>query len=211
LDEAGTHWTVEVVEDRGDRLFARVDRSSSVEHTFCPPITLYQAIPKGRKLDETIRQLVQAGVGRIRPVVTNRTVVRTDGSGGRIERWRRIAREAVQQSGAEKPAEIYEPCPLKQVTRKGEALSFILHTKPLAPETLHDYLGDIPSEIELIVGPEGGFDESEIEYLLGAGFRPLWLGSHVLRSESAALFAVAAMRILILERASWQSATPGMT
>jgi 16S rRNA (uracil1498-N3)-methyltransferase len=205
MDEAGTRWIAALLSDDGVRLLVRVDPMHT-PHVTLPAITVYQAIPKGRKLDEPLRQLVQAGVTRICPIVTERTIVRAEGGSARLDRWRRIAREAVQQSGAERPAEVVEPLPLRDVRAADRALSLFLHTEPLAQTTLHGYLGDTPSVVELVVGPEGGFSESEIDTLRAAGFSSLWLGPQVLRTESAALFAVAAVRILVLERAHWQPA-----
>lgn len=211
IDEAGARWTLELVDDDGRRLLARVepagDRAAAQRRDALPPVTLYQAIPKGRTFDESVRALVQAGVTRICPVVTERTVVRPSGGSSRTERWRRVAREAVQQSGAARPAEVFEPRELSTVTATPESLSLVLHTEPLAQTSLHGYLGDTPNGIELVVGPEGGFSGDELDGLIERGFSPLWLGPQVLRSESAALFAAAAMRILILERDWWQPAT----
>ena len=147
-------------------------------------------------LDGTVRAN-GAEVGRLR-------VVRPESGGNRTERWERIAREAVQQSGAQRPVEVAEPVGLESIASAPRALSLVLHPEPLAQTTLHGYLGSIPDEIELVVGPEGGLCGDEIEELGSRGFQPLWLGPQVLRSESAALFAAAAIRILILERATWQ-------
>ncbi len=208
IDESGARWTLELLDDDGRRLLARVEPGSSgTAAAAFPGITVYQAIPKGRAFDESVRALVQAGVTRICPVVTERTVVRPSGGSSRTERWRRIAREAVQQSGAGRPTEVLEPVELPTVTARPEALSLVLHTEPLAQTSLHGYLGDTPNEIELVAGPEGGFSADELDGLIERGFSPLWLGPRVLRAENAALFAAAAMRILILEREWWQPAT----
>ena len=207
LDEAGNRWSIEILTDDGSVILARTHRVTSAALSV-PRITLYQAILKGKKLDDSIRQLVQFGVRRICPVVTDRTIVRPDGGGIRVERWQRIAREAVQQSGADRSVEIVEPVPLAEVRPAAGALSLLLHAHPLAQTSLHGYLGDIPDEIELIVGPEGGFADSELSQLLSSGFNPLWLGPQILRSETAALFAAAALRLLIVEHASWQPARP---
>ncbi|MFW5683214.1 MAG: RsmE family RNA methyltransferase [Spirochaetota bacterium] len=215
LDAAGRHWRLLVQTDDGSKLTARVDPipdgagvalpgSALPGAEAMPAIALYQAIPKGRKLDESIRQLVQAGVDRVHPITTERTVVRPDGGGNRIDRWQRIAREAVQQSGAPRPVEIAEPVALDHVHPRPGALALVLHTQPLAQTTLHRYLAETPSAVDLVVGPEGGFTDVEVELLRDRGFQPLWLGPRILRAESAVLFAIAALGILILERASWQ-------
>ena len=207
LDASGARWELELVDDDGSRLLAIAHPAEAPERRPAPRVTLYQAIPKGNRLDDLVRRLVQFGVQRICPIVTERTVVRPDADSGRVQRWRRIAREAVQQSDADGPVEVLASRPLAQVSPTPGALSLVLHTEPLAQTSLHGYLGEAPSEIDLVVGPEGGFTEAELTALREVGFRPLWLGPQVLRSESAALFVAAAVRILILERDHWQPTT----
>ena len=85
----------------------------------------------------------------------------------------------------------------------GGRLALVLHEAPLAQKGLHGYLGNAPAEIVLCVGPEGGFAPDEVDFLLGAGFRPLLLPGAILRTETAALFAVAAVEIILSERSSW--------
>jgi len=208
IDALGTRWSMEIERDDGDRLVlgAHEPESAAGTDAVFPRVTLYQAVPKGNKLDDVVRQLVQFGVHRICPIITERTIARPEPGSARLDRWRRISREAVQQSGADQPVEILDPKPLAGVRPEDHALSFVLHQEPLAQASLHGYLGTIPDAVELVVGPEGGFADSELSSLLDSGFEPLWLGPQVLRSESAALFAAAALRLLIVEHAQWQPA-----
>jgi 16S rRNA (uracil1498-N3)-methyltransferase len=69
---------------------------------------------------------------------------------------------------------------------------------------LHSYLESLPAEIGILVGPEGGFSEEETNFCLDAGLNPVYLGSNVLRTETAALYALASVQILILERDEWR-------
>jgi len=207
IDESGARWLVQAVSDDGTRLVVRVVEDAAHEARF-PRLTLYQAVPKASKLDDTIRRLVQFGVHRICPVITERTIARPDAAGARLDRWRRVAREAVQQSGADSPAEVLDPRPLHEIRPAAAALALVLHPEPLAQTSLHGYLGRIPDEVELVVGPEGGLTDAEVSHLREVGFEPLWLGPQVLRSESAALYAAAALRLLIVEYAHWQPASP---
>jgi len=201
IDAGGARWSVEVERDDGERIVLVAHELLAASGRSFPRVTLYQAIPKGNKLDDVIRQLVQFGVQRICPIITERTIARPDSGSVRLDRWRRIAREAVQQSG-----EVLDPQPLETVVPEHDAVSLVLHQEPLARASLHGYLGIIPEAVELVVGPEGGFADSELSRLLASGFEPLWLGPQVLRSESAALFASAALRLLIVEHAQWQPA-----
>lgn len=167
-----------------------------------PAVTVFQAVPKGGRFDDAVRALVQAGVTAICPIETERSVVRLAESAARRDRWLRVAREAAQQSGAG-PVRLLEPRRVSELTATPGALSLFLHP-PLAERSLHGYLSSSRPQVELVVGPEGGFSDSECRLLRERGFDPLSLGPLVLRSQTAAFFAVAAIRILLLERAAWQ-------
>jgi 16S rRNA (uracil1498-N3)-methyltransferase len=122
----------------------------------------------------------------------------------RITRWERVAREAVQQSGALAPVVIDAPAELSAVYPAKDALSLVLHEQPIAHDTLHDYLVRVPSLVELVVGPEGGLSGEEVTMLLSRGFKPLYLGPRVLRTETAAIFALGAVQMTIQEHDAWQ-------
>jgi 16S rRNA (uracil1498-N3)-methyltransferase len=210
--------TVDAVDPDGRRLVLRITRAggnsvtatAESEHERAPvapgiPITLYQAVPKGRRFDDVVRQTVQAGVTRIVPIITERTVVKPGAdSDARLARWSRVAREAVQQSGG-LPVELAPPVDLQELSPDPDALSLLLHEQPLAQATLHGYLDRVPRAIELVVGPEGGLSPREVELLSSRGFMPLWLGDRVLRSETAGIFVLGAIHVVIKERAAWQA------
>ena len=208
IDLSGSSLKIEIQSVSQSSIVVKaVAGSLGVAQDDLPPITLFQAVPKGRKLEEIVRINVQSGVTRIVPVITERTVSRPgDRFESRRERLNRIAREAVQQSGSA-PASVDPLIDLDQVTADPDALSLILHTEPLESPTLHGYLSDEPSRIELLVGPEGGFSGNEIARLRKRGFQPVYLGSQVLRTEVAALYAVAAIRVVLLERDEWRPTT----
>ena len=187
-----------------------------------PPVSpasliLVQGLPRGSKMDLVVRQATEAGVGRIIPLVSRRCApsLARDAS-SREDRWRRIVREALQQSGSAVPTSVDPPVRLHELDealrvqadpgptlRNGTELRLLFHETPLAQGTLHGYLTDAPARIVLCVGPEGGFADDEVSFLQGLGFLPLHLGGAVLRTETAALFAVAAVEIVLSERSSW--------
>jgi len=172
-----------------------------------PRIVLAAALLKGDKFDLVIRQAVEAGVARIVPLVTLRSLGSQAGA-ARHERQRRIIREALQQSGSpvstlcEEAIELRE-LPARLGPQPGKRVSLLLHETPLVEASLHGYLGHRPEEIVVCVGPEGGFAPEEVDFLLGAGFLPLHLPGAVLRAETAALFAIAAIEIVASEHDSW--------
>jgi len=87
-------------------------------------------------------------------------------------------------------------------------VGIFLHQDPLAQGTFHSYLGLGPDAVALAVGPEGGFSFMEVEQLVSARFLPALLGANVLRTETAAIFALAAVHAILLEKTSWIPKTP---
>jgi 16S rRNA (uracil1498-N3)-methyltransferase len=182
----------------------------SPEYASLPRIVLVQALAKGPAMDLIVRQAAEAGVSRIIPLAARRSVSRAEGGreGTKLERWERIAREGLQQSGSPVATTIDEVSDLSDLParlgpQRPNRLMLLLHEAPLAKTALHEYLNGTPEEIILCVGPEGGFAPDEVDALMAAGFKPLLLPGAVLRAETAALFAVASVEIILSERSSW--------
>ncbi|TVQ20380.1 MAG: 16S rRNA (uracil(1498)-N(3))-methyltransferase [Spirochaetaceae bacterium] len=209
IDRAGTPFVLRIVRIDRESTVARVthrDVGQPAPVAGTPPYTVvYQSLPKGRRMDDIIRDVTQAGAREIRPLITERTIVSVDERVDRkLERWARVAREAAQQSGAAAPVAVGEPVRLDRV-ELADGLNLVLHPQPLAQTSLHGYLGVVPDRVGLFIGPEGGFSDGEIELLLQKGASPLWLGPQVYRTELAAFAALAAIRIVIVERLHWQT------
>jgi 16S rRNA (uracil1498-N3)-methyltransferase len=183
-----------------------------------PPIILYQALPKGDKMDLIVRQAAEGGITEVVPFVSEfSTAKRTAGGEQKFSRWERIIKEARQQSGSKTATsirrtltnknELFEHW--KQITDSDGALGLLFHHcqiahKGLEQKSLHSYLNNIPRIIAMAVGPEGGFSDSEVSLFLENGFKPITIGDTVLRTETAALYFAAAVKILLLERDSWE-------
>lgn len=207
-DGEGTLYYVTVEEIDPSSCTLRVQRRGPLEGSF-PEITLFQCIPKGRKLDLIVRQAVELGVSRIVPVVSKYSISRWDSPEEKIQRLQRIAREAAQQSGSPEVPEILPSLPLKGIgeffhPQEPDRLGLFFHQAPLARTTLHQYLSICRKAIALVIGPEGGLSEEEVAHLKQGGFFPVYLGPSVLRTETAPVFAVAAVQILLLEKTAWK-------
>jgi 16S rRNA (uracil1498-N3)-methyltransferase len=168
-------------------------------------VTLLQCLPKGRKIDLIVRQATEAGVARIIPLVSARTVVRADESDGRTARLRRVAREAVQQSGAPRVPAVEEPRALASLAGEDWGTALLLHESAGAGTgSLHGALADAGRRVSVLVGPEGGLSDAEVALLAAAGFRAVRLQAAVLRVETAAIFALGAVMTVLRERDEWQ-------
>ena len=168
-------------------------------------ITLMQCLPKGRKIDLIVRQATEAGVARIVLVLSEHSQVRPDQKDARVPRLRKIAREALQQSGAPRLPEIEEPRSLGSIAKSaGEwDTALFFHEQPRGGAPLHQLLAGMPRSVAILIGPEGGLSADEAALLEGAGFHPAYLGGSVLRVETAALYALGAVKTILQERDAW--------
>jgi 16S rRNA (uracil1498-N3)-methyltransferase len=179
-----------------------------------PRIALIQCLPKGPKLDLIIRQAVEAGVEAVFPLQTRYCVVRERGDKeitDKLERRRAIVREALQQSGSAIRTRIL---PVSTIATLPAALAaegfapetsrcLMFHERPLAEKSLHEYCAGEPQPTALLIGPEGGFAPEETEAFAAMGFRAVHFDGAILRTETAALYAIAAVRTILMERTSW--------
>jgi 16S rRNA (uracil1498-N3)-methyltransferase len=182
-----------------------------------PPLALFQGLPRGAKMDLIVRQAAEAGVSVVAPFKSEYSQAAPGkDSGEKIKRWERIIKEARQQSGSLTETKVLPPCGFDALLEYWESLKkkysrplgMLFHQEPLEKGTFHGYLGNDPDFVALAVGPEGGFSPGELTQFLKTGFRPLLMGNTILRTETAALYGIAAIRIILLESEAW---TPGPT
>jgi 16S rRNA (uracil1498-N3)-methyltransferase len=163
----------------------RVTRSGS-------QITLLQAMPRGERMDLLVQKATELGVARIVPLTSARTVAQP-GAEGRPRRWRTIAEEAARQCGRADVPLIDPVGPLGlalQAAAPAPAVKFIVWEGARDRSLRRALQGNEPQLI-VLVGPEGGFTDEEVAAAREAGFQPVGLGPLILRSETAALVAVA--------------------
>lgn len=151
-----------------------------------PKITLFQGVGKGEKLDAVVKQATELGARRIVPVLSTRAVAEKS---GRAERWRSIAEDAIRVGGRAWLPEISPVTPLPVVLAERRA-ELSLCGDGTAKISLREAFKPA-AEVELLIGPEGGWDGEEREAIERAGFLLVHLGPHTLRTETAGPAAVA--------------------
>jgi len=170
-----------------------------IRREFQPPVTtgarivMAQAFLKEKKMDDLVRKLSELGIAGWIPFFSNRSVARPDKDrlAGRIRRWKRIAAEAVKQCRRRDMLQISEPLSFKEVLESSKTcdLKIVFWENETAPLN-RDLGSQVPSKkIVLMLGPEGGFTEQEIEMARHSGFKVAGLGPRILRAETATLAA----------------------
>jgi 16S rRNA (uracil1498-N3)-methyltransferase len=181
-------------------------------------IALIQGLPKGQKMDSIIRQATELGVSDIIPLAMHACVTREmnkDDKDSKRLRREKIVKEAMQQSGSDLRTRIHPATTLGELPRILESLGYgsanslllMFHELPLAEKSLHEYCSGCDRPVAVLVGPEGGYVPEETKGLLEMGFLPVHLAGSILRTETAAICAIASVKVLIMEQNSWSIST----
>lgn len=185
----------EVLEKR--RASVRILREEATDNESPLNITLVQAVSTAERMDFTLQKSVELGVAEIRPVISERCVVRLSGERAerRVARWQEIVVSACEQSGRNIVPKVLP------LTTYAQALQQLPQetTKLLMSLNRAQKLSDIrpqSGKVVFMVGPEGGWTEKEEQQAFDAGFQSVTLGKRVLRTETASLAAIAAMQTL---------------
>lgn len=159
-------------------------------------LTLAQGISRGQHMDYTVQKAVELGVSRIVPLFSEFSNVRLEEERARKrhEHWHKIITSACEQSGRNLVPRLDEAQPLSDWVQHDKApLKLILH--PEADNNLGTVLNGV-SELTLLCGPEGGLSQTEIELAVAQGYRKVTMGPRILRTETAALAAIAICQAL---------------
>lgn len=201
VDSAGRELEVEL-EHVSDTRAAGTIRSVTERVSTIPgvSITLVQGIPKGDKMDFIVQKCTELGVTRFMPVTTSRSVSKPDekSCGRKGERWRRIAAEAAKQCGTGKSPEVCDVVSLQHalavLVDEGTTilLPWELETDRSLRAAFDGGLAHCDGRLAMVVGPEGGFSQDEVEFAVELGVVTVSLGKRILRTETAGM-AVAAV------------------
>ena len=197
VDGHGHELTVRVTEV-GARSAIGLVVSRTARPTESPlDLTLVQGIVKGDKLEDIIRMATELGVCRVAPVVTERTIARAAPARWphRLERWRRVAKEAAKQSGRVVIPEIDPPRTLAEWMASPRPPGLVVCCWEGETSGLDAILpaGDV-ARASVIVGPEGGFSEGEVAQIRATGSLVAGLGPRILRADTAGPVALALLQ-----------------
>jgi len=188
MDGMGKWWLVELVGDRGHVL-----ELLSVKTELPVSITLIVALPKSNGFEEIIRCCTELGVACIVPVLSDRTVINP--SPQKIDRWRRIAAEAAEQSERAFVPTILAPIAFSSaISECGSNHRYLCEARGEYPHLSkvisRDLDDEIAGEITIATGPEGGWTEKEIAMAIAKQFQAVSLGRRILRAVTAPIVAL---------------------
>lgn len=221
LDGQGRSWLAELTDLKSSSSYldsqssnagwqAQILEAIAVATELPIPVTLVVALPKGSGFDDVVRQVTELGVGCIAPVISDRTLLNP--SPQKLERWRRIAQEAAEQSEREIVPTVLDPVTFKahleSVARShsssdaaNSSVHYLCAARGKSPHLLTCLQRQLthsatiekvfqPTAISLAIGPEGGWTEAEIEQAIAVGYQPVSLGRRVLRAITAPVAAL---------------------
>jgi 16S rRNA (uracil1498-N3)-methyltransferase len=202
----GNDYSCALTSIKKNEVLAIVKSFSALKNESPLNITLLQGISSGDRMDYTIQKAVELGVTAIQPIATARSVVKLSAERAekRLAHWQSVVHAACEQSGRAIVPTVAAPLNLSDWLQAnkhkpfGKANLRIL-LNPVGAVRLADLpkpAGTIELPVELLVGAEGGLSQTEIDTALSQGFQSVVLGARILRTETAALVAIAAMQTL---------------
>jgi 16S rRNA (uracil1498-N3)-methyltransferase len=187
IDGTGNLYLAEITDDTAQM----IELITTIDHELPQPVTLICALPKGNNFDDIVRACTELSVTEIIPALSDRTLLQP--SPQRLQRWRKIAQEAAEQSERQTIPSIAEPQALKTIFAQ-------------LPEHSHKYLCEARGEhphlltclqstphsdsIILAIGPEGGWTDGEIDRAIQHDFQLVSLGKQILRTITAPIVAL---------------------
>lgn len=193
----GKDYLCQLLSIKKSEVTAIVTAMQEIERESALKVTLAQAISSGDRMDFTIQKAVEMGVTAIQPIASQRSVVKLSGDRAekRREHWQNVVISACEQSGRAIVPQVAAPLSLANWLGTTPAFSLGITLSPTATQTLQE-LPKPTGEICLLIGAEGGLTQEEIDLAATHHFTPVRLGKRILRTETAALAALAAIQTL---------------
>lgn len=167
---------------------ATLGESLSASSELSVSVTLLLALPK-TGFDEVVRQVTELGVSCIVPVISDRTLLNP--SGNKLDRWRRIAQEAAEQSERQIVPTILEPLPFRTALEQLRADAYYICAE--RSSSRHLLTCELGTSVIVAIGCEGGWTAQEIESAIAQHYQPVTLGKRILRAVTAPIVALSLM------------------
>lgn len=194
FDGRGGEYGARIAGLRKDSVSVDVQEHRAIERESALDLTLVQGVSRGERMDWVMQKATELGVRRIVPVLTERSVVRLDErqSERKLQHWRAIVVSACEQCGRNRVPEVTAPLGLYETLRAIDPDSTRVLLSPAGTLRARDLAR--PSRITMLIGPEGGLSDNEEEAAVVAGFKRVQLGPRILRTETAAIAALATLQ-----------------
>ncbi len=193
-DLKGNIYLTEVLEITKRYIKCRLIKKISVEEEDFK-ITLYQCMPNHlSKIDHIIESISQLNVYKLVPVISQFSAVKEKDILKKIKKWEKKALNSLKQCKRVYPVIIENPVKLKDINSSDEG-KFVFYEKE-KERTVKDFLNINIRNVSVVIGPEGGFSEKEIELLKKKGFVPLTMGKNILTMETAIITGICQIRFL---------------
>ncbi|WP_299311955.1 16S rRNA (uracil(1498)-N(3))-methyltransferase [uncultured Halomonas sp.] len=195
FDGAGHEAEAVLVEASRKRVVARIEAVEAGGGESPLAVHLGQTISKGDRMDYAIQKAVELGAAAITPLYTEHGDVRLKGEreAKKLAHWQAVAASACEQCGRAVVPPVHPPLALADwLAERDETLRLVLHPATGAEDALQRKTA--PASVALLIGPEGGLAEGEVEAARAAGFAPLTLGPRILRTETAPVVALSLLQ-----------------
>jgi 16S rRNA (uracil1498-N3)-methyltransferase len=195
----GGEYSARIDQARGEAVTATLGEHRAIERESTLTLTLAQGVSRGERMDLVVQKATELGVSRLVPVLTERSVVRLDERQAqrKVSHWRAIAIGACEQSGRNRLPEIAVPVTLNELLRPASAAETPHAVRLLLAPAADLRIDELPRPLAhatVLIGPEGGLTEREQDSARAAGFTGVRLGPRVLRTETAAIAALALLQ-----------------
>lgn len=184
LDGIGRAWLAEI---RGK--IAKILKLLNVKTELPIRLSLITALPKGSGYEQILRCCTELGVSNFVPIISDRTIVKPKPN--KLERWRKIVTEAVEQSERQIIPDVLEPLKFIEAIAqvRADANKYICVARGTTPTLFSSLQRQTRDEIVIATGCEGGWTENEVEKAIAIGFQPVSLGNRILRAITAPIVA----------------------
>jgi 16S rRNA (uracil1498-N3)-methyltransferase len=199
FDGGGLEREAKIVEAGRKSVIAEISSNSARGVVPKPPrLHLGQALLKSDKFDLVVQKATELGVSTVTAVENERCVVSlpVDRAGARLERWERIAIEALEQSERADFVLVEGPTTFADMVSESMSELKLIAAERSCSQQLWDFIVPDLRDVTILVGPEGGYTDRELEIADRAGFQEVSLGPTILRSETAGIATIAMIRAL---------------